>query len=870
MLLGLFLAMNAFGQDASLGGTVTDSSGAVIPGATVAATNDNTGVVSTAVTNNAGVYSFPRLLYGTYTVKAEQKGFQPKSFTKISLETGQQARLNFELEVAGVETSVEVSTTGEQLLLESSSSVGDVLPAQTVQELPLVNRDTMDLIKVMSGVVVADDPIFGAANTSFAGIPASAVNVQRDGVTVNGVRFLTGVNTPTRINPDLVGEFKMLLAPVDAEVGRGNAQIQVATKSGTNEYHGALVWNVQNTALDPNTWENNRVGAVPPWRNMQIFTASAGGPIIKNKTFFFVLFEDQIAKRRAPYNASSITPCARKGIFRFWDRWNNGNDLTTETTSANGGPNPVIATVDRAGNPVRPQWEPNAWGTTPYTGSLRYVSVFGPITNLDNLAGDCSNAEFGSGSWDPLRPQQDPSGYIADYLDKLPMPNNYDIGDGLNTAGYRWTRSLDGSVNLWGIGEDQFHKQINVRIDHNFSDRHRINGSWSFERNHGDDTPKTWPTNSWSGGGIGQPQVLTINFLSNIGPTLLNEAKFGMSRTGSNIYSAADRPGNGDELNQYLAEFGTLLNGEVGVVEAGATSGIWNQFRTDGGAAFGAGVTTLSSAFGTRGSWANGNLFDTSPRYQWGDTVSWVKGAHSVRFGGEFRRSNSFSRDAWLFNPTNFQWGDSFPEFQGGELPGTPQTFENVDPSWGADSLAGSDASNGNRRSMRDMLIFLSGSLASIKQVRYINNIQQSDQGVWNDPTTEPLMERNTILKEFSFFIKDDWKIRPDLTLNLGVRWDYYGVPYLANGMTVSLEGGGSSIFGPTGNYSNWFAPISQGDTPSGDLVSLKNVGPDSANPNLSLYQKTWTNIGPAIGRMKQGMNNEAFEWWCLSAALLA
>lgn len=848
MLFGLFLAMPSFGQDASLGGTVTDASGAVVPGATVTVTNEGTGVVSTAVTNSAGVYSFPRLLFGSYTVKAEQKGFQPKSFTKVSLATGQQARLNFQLEISGMATSVEVTTSGEQLLLESSSSVGDVLPAETVQSLPQVNRDTMDLIKISSGVVVADDPIFGAVNTSFAGVPASAVNVQRDGVTVNGVRFLTGVNTPTRVNPDLVGEFRMVLAPVDAEVGRGNAQIQIATKAGGSAYHGNVVWNVQNTALDPNTWYKNRVGEVPSWRNLQEYSASLGGPIIKNKTFFFVLFDYQLAKRRSSYNAMSITPCARKGIFRFWDRWNNGNFLTTEVTSANGGPNPVIATVDKAGNPVIPQWEPNAWGSTPYTGSLRYVSVFAPLTNASALDSECSNAQFGSGSWDPIRPVQDPSGYIADYMQKLPPVNNYDIGDGLNTAGFRWTRSLDGSVNLWGIGEDQFHKQINVRIDHNFSDKHRINGTWTFERNHGDDTPKTWPENSWSGGGIGQPQVLTVNFLSNIGSNLLNEARFGMSRTGSNIYSAADRPGNGDGLKQYLAQFGSMLNGEVGVVEAGSSSGDWNQFRTDGGSAFGTAEPHLSSAFGTRGSWPNGNLSDISPRYQWGDTITWVKGTHSVRIGGEFRRSNSHKRDAWLFNPSNFQWGNSFPEYQGGELVSTPQTFTNVDSEWGADSLAGSDASNGNKRAMRDMLVFLSGSLASIKQVRYVNNIEQAKQGVWADPINEPAMDRNTIMKEFSVFIKDDWKIRPNLTLNLGVRWDYYGVPYLANGMTVSLKGGGSKIFGPTDNYSNWFAPINRGDTPAGSQVSLLSVGPGSENPDISLYPKTWTNVGPAVG----------------------
>jgi hypothetical protein len=206
LLLGLLLAASAFGQDASLGGTVADPSGGVIPGATVTATNDSTGVVSTAVTNSAGVYSFSRLLFGAYTVKAEQKGFQSKSITKVTLESGQQARLNFQLQVSAMATSIEVTESGEQLILESSSSSGGVLTERVVEELPLVNRNALDLIKIMSGVVVADDPIFGAANTSFAGVAASAVNVQRDGITVNDVRFPTGINSPTRINPDMVGE----------------------------------------------------------------------------------------------------------------------------------------------------------------------------------------------------------------------------------------------------------------------------------------------------------------------------------------------------------------------------------------------------------------------------------------------------------------------------------------------------------------------------------------------------------------------------------------------------------------------------------------------------------------------------------------
>jgi len=214
ILLCLFLSTQAFGQtDASVSGTVTDASGGVIPGVTVTATNDNTGIVTTMVTNAAGVYNFPRLLPGVYTVKAEQADFQPKTITKLSLLSSQQARLNFQLEVKGVETKVEISTSAEQLLLESGSSVGDVLDSEKVAELPLVNRNALDLVKVMSGVVMADDTIFNANSSSFAGVSASGVNIQRDGVTVNDVRWPAGINAATRVNPDLVGEFRMVLAP---------------------------------------------------------------------------------------------------------------------------------------------------------------------------------------------------------------------------------------------------------------------------------------------------------------------------------------------------------------------------------------------------------------------------------------------------------------------------------------------------------------------------------------------------------------------------------------------------------------------------------------------------------------------------------
>jgi hypothetical protein len=96
-----------------------------------------------------------------------------------------------------------------------------------------------------------------------AGVSAGNVNLQRDGVTVNEVRYLNGMNSALRLNNEMIGEFKVLLSPVDAEVGRGNGQVQLFTKSGTNEYHGSVVWSAQNTALDSNQFDFNRKACSP-------------------------------------------------------------------------------------------------------------------------------------------------------------------------------------------------------------------------------------------------------------------------------------------------------------------------------------------------------------------------------------------------------------------------------------------------------------------------------------------------------------------------------------------------------------------------------------------------------------------------------
>ena len=158
------------------------------------------------------------------------------------------------------------------------------------------------------------------------------------------------------LHPDMVGEFRVILTPVDAELGRGNGQVQILTRSGTNQFHGSGFWTVRNSKLDANTWTNNKQvvngkwsPTTPPWLNRNELTGSVGGPIVKNKTFFFALVDKQIENERQVARPMTLTDCAQRGIFRYWSGWTPGN-INTQTVTT--GASPTIASVDSFGNPV--------------------------------------------------------------------------------------------------------------------------------------------------------------------------------------------------------------------------------------------------------------------------------------------------------------------------------------------------------------------------------------------------------------------------------------------------------------------------------------------------------------------------------------
>ncbi len=848
MLPFLLLAAQAFGQSAGLSGTVTDASRAVLPGATVTATNTGTGVKTTTTANSAGVYNFASLPPGTYEVSAEMPGFQALKRTDVKLAVGAQLRLNFEMQVAGIATQIEVSTSVADMLLESTATTGTVMNDQVAKELPLIGNDVMQLINVMGGVVKPENTIFGNSTQTFAGVMADNINISRDGISVNDARYSSGIVTPARLNPEMVGEFKLILTPVDAEMGRGAGQVQVLTKSGGNEYHGSAVWSNINTAMDANEWEYNRTGQEPMWKNVNQYTISVGGPIIKNKTFFFASWDHNIPRKREVVSSNVLTPCARKGIYRYWPGWIPGDADDLVSTSFNAQTRP---SVNPDGTPLRPTTNVDG---SPYTGpaTVQFGSVLGQLTPeaLTQLNADpvnCSQYNFSMSNtgvipgtnWDPNRKQYDASGYVDKFSKMMPMANYWADGDGLNVAALRWTRTTHGEDTVYGSGMDSARKSITLKIDHNLSAAHRLSGTYSYERSFSDgEGEPTWPPeNNGYGGAIDRkPQTFTSSLTSTLRPTLLNEFRFGLAYNYNRTIAPIDNPDTGEELKALMQEFintGNWSSWESLPVLVAPGAGDF-RFNPQESNFYGGRLSSPTT-------WGSNDY-----RWTFSDTMTWTKGSHSLKFGGDIRLTQArsemngaagFGEDPLWFpyafggNPTNAQ--PSGLSANAAYWPGLV----------GTDSGSGS---SGTYAAIYNHMNYIVGAVNAVKQYYFVND---SSAQSWSDPTTEEGKIRKLSMNqwEYAFFFKDDWKVNRDLTLNLGLRYEYYGVPWMLNGMTVGVVGGAGRIFGPSQiGFEQWLRGIPPYD--GTQLTQQYFIGPGSEHPDEQLFNKDMNNFGPAVG----------------------
>ena len=727
----------AFSQttDAVLGGTLTDSSEAVVPEALVAARNTNTGVVSRTKTNAAGVYVFAALPPGPYSVTAERTGFRKAQVNNLVLEVGGRVTRTVVLELGNVTEMGEVRE--EQVSLSvATSSVGGVLSGAKITTLPLTDRDVLGLVYTQAGLV----------GDNFAGSRISAVNVTLDGINVQDNRYHSGVTSVFKNSTDAIEEVRIVTSPADAEFGRGSGQIQMVSKSGTNALHGAVFEQHRNTALNANNFFNNLRGRdkfgneVNP-RDFLIrnqFGGHISGPIVKNKTFFFFLFEGDRIRSHETVNSKTYTATARQGLFRFFPGARNAN--------ANG----AAPTVDANGNPVKPA---NATNTI---GDLQTVSVLGR---------------------DPLRLTADPT--IGKLINSTPLPNDFRSGDGLNVAGYRWQRSSPDDL-----------RKFQFRIDHNFNEKHRLN--WSFNTEHQDQVngfmPQPYPT-AQTDLRATRANLNSFGFVSAISSNLINEFHAGAQRAKYRLYAPWEL--SGTDLLPRMSGLPFLY-------------------------AFPAAASYADNSIDT----SNDPQGRLSPVYQASDNVTYLRGKHAVKAGVELRFVSSNGFNSFGVMPR--------ANIGAGGVPVTNIT--------GGGGITGIGS---NANPAQNLLLALSGSIASIDQSY---NSPGGKNPVYLPGETK---QRTWRTREMSWFVKDDYKLTPNILLNIGMRYEYYGVPYDANGKTASLVGGSRSIFGISGTT---FGDVFQPGKTAGSLTQIQQVGPNSPNPDKSLFAADRNNFAPAVG----------------------
>lgn len=327
VLLCAFLAPLALfaqvGTEGSFFGTVVDATGAIVPGAEVTITNLATGFTKTDTTNREGEFNLRALPIGTYSVSVSAKGFKKWELARMELSVGDRIRLAPALQVGALNETISVTATSEVLQTENST-VATVVQMQQIRELPTAIRNPLALVGFVPGMSYERTQSGGERATFVQGngLRNNKTAYQLDGLNSNAPMDEGGTAIP---NVDAVAEINVQSLNFSAESGRDPMQVLVVTKSGTNQFHGSLWEFVQNDKFNA---RNTFAVSKPAVRRNQ-FGASLGGPVIKNKTFFFGAFEGTRINNQSTYNSFAVTPAMKTGDFSalsktIKDPYNNG------------------------------------------------------------------------------------------------------------------------------------------------------------------------------------------------------------------------------------------------------------------------------------------------------------------------------------------------------------------------------------------------------------------------------------------------------------------------------------------------------------------------------------------------------------------
>lgn len=588
-LVFLLFAGLAFGQRdlGTISGTVTDPSGSAIANAKVTATNDATGVASSSVTTDAGVYTIPAVQPGTYTIVIEAAGFQRAQQKGILVNPGETATVNLPMQVGSASQTIEV-TAAAPLLQTETQSVGQTLSSQQVSELPLGGQRTFTfLARLTPGVLPPENGARGALGGDFSanGVRSTGENnFLLNGVdnNVNVIDFLNQTSFVIGPSVDAIGDMQVTTNGATAEYGRAAGGIvDITIKSGTNEVHGTLFEIFQNTVLDANRWENNLAGtARNPFKQNQ-FGGTLGGPLIKNKLFMFGDYQGT----RIATAGGSIQNLGYGGFYTIPTEAMRNGDFSSLLGHAVGTQNGATVLQNELFDPASTSCLSGcssgltpATGATPIYSRTPYVGNRIPVTQMDPVA--YKLAQMYPATNQPLVNGNYPQN---DFYTVTPGALNTDQGDG--------------------------------RVDYKLNDNNSIFGSISWT-----DTAKTsvqpfpGPLDGASFNGVAETDLgrnAMLSWTHIFSPTLVNELRAGFSRL---VTSRAQGNANTDVFKELgIGGLDPTISGNGGMPQTGL--GRYSQIG------------------------ANDWLPTKEYNNEWDfiENLSIVRGTHSIKVGGEFR-----------------------------------------------------------------------------------------------------------------------------------------------------------------------------------------------------------------------------------------
>jgi hypothetical protein len=424
------LVFGQAGSTARLTGQVTDTTGAIMPKVAITLDDASTGAARTTVTNEQGYYSLDYLPPGSYRLTAKSAGFSEVVIDPVELRVAQVANINVTLKAGNVTEQVTVSASAVALETQNSS-LGGVVSEQTVRQLPLLLRDPTQLVTLVPGVTA--DHRFEGGGTELGGVSyqgrlAFSINggfrsqaismVDGVDITVSAGSFLSNPIAPTA---DFTQEFKVQTNNMSAEYGRGAGVLNVVTKSGTNSFHGSAFEFLQNDNLNANNFFSNRAGQPLPELKRNQFGGTVGGPIWKDKTFFFANAEFLRQRRFLPIAVRVPTDNERGGDF-------------SSIYTLNGAP----------------------------------ITIFNPFDTFTDTDGRVKRRPFAGNRV----PSNMINPFAKNILQYYPTPNN----PGLLAPGNLFTGTGNYTV---GSGAPSDYDRFDVKIDHNLGSKHRLMGRYS-------------------------------------------------------------------------------------------------------------------------------------------------------------------------------------------------------------------------------------------------------------------------------------------------------------------------------------------------------------------------------------------------------